>query len=48
MLRRHHVVARIREFMRPMAGAPRALLSFEGLFLLAVSFAIWALEASVY
>jgi uncharacterized membrane protein YbhN (UPF0104 family) len=34
--------------MRPMAGAPRALLSFEGLFLLAVSFAIWALEASVY
>jgi uncharacterized membrane protein YbhN (UPF0104 family) len=48
MLRRHHVVARIREFMRPMAGAPRALLSFEGVFLLAVSFAIWALEASVY
>jgi uncharacterized membrane protein YbhN (UPF0104 family) len=48
MLRRHHVVTRIREFMRPMAGAPRALLSFEGLFLLAVSFAIWALEASVY
>jgi uncharacterized membrane protein YbhN (UPF0104 family) len=47
-LRRHHVVTRIREFMRPMAGAPRALLSFEGLFLLVVSFAIWALEASVY
>ena len=48
VLRRHHVVARIREFMRPMAGGPRALLSFEGAFLLAVSFAIWTLEASVY
>jgi uncharacterized membrane protein YbhN (UPF0104 family) len=47
-LRRHHVVTRVREFMRPMAGGPRALLSFEGLFLLAVSFAVWALEASVY
>jgi glycosyltransferase 2 family protein len=47
-LRRHHVVARMREFMRPMAGGPKALLSFEGLFLLAVSYAIWALEASVY
>jgi glycosyltransferase 2 family protein len=47
-LRRHHVVGRVREFMRPMAGGPRALVSFEGLFLLVVSFAIWALEASVY
>jgi glycosyltransferase 2 family protein len=48
MLRRHHVVARIRAFASPMAGGPRALLSLEGLFLLAVTFAIWALEASVY
>lgn len=48
MLRRHHVVERLREFMRPMAGAPRALLSLQGLLLLAVSFSIWALEASVY
>jgi uncharacterized membrane protein YbhN (UPF0104 family) len=48
MLRRHHVVERMREFMRPMAGGPRALLSLEGAFLLAVSFAIWMLEASVY
>ena len=48
MLRRHHVVERIREYMRPMAGGPRALLSVEGVLLLAVSFAIWMLEASVY
>ena len=48
MLRRHHVVERIRDFARPMAGAPKALLSWEGAFLLVVSFAIWALEASVY
>jgi uncharacterized membrane protein YbhN (UPF0104 family) len=48
MLRRHHVVERIRDFARPMAGAPKALLSWEGVLLLAVSFAIWMLEASVY
>jgi uncharacterized protein (TIRG00374 family) len=48
MLRRHHVVERIKEFARPMAGAPKALLSWEGALLLAVSFAIWMLEASVY
>jgi uncharacterized protein (TIRG00374 family) len=48
MLRRHHVVERIKDFARPMAGAPKALLSWEGVLLLAVSFAIWMLEASVY
>jgi hypothetical protein len=47
-LRTHHVVERIRAFMRPLADAPRALLGRTGLVLLVVSFAIWALEAAVY
>jgi uncharacterized membrane protein YbhN (UPF0104 family) len=48
VLRRHRAFDRIREFMRPLAGAPRALLSRDGVLLLLVSFAVWALEASVY
>jgi uncharacterized membrane protein YbhN (UPF0104 family) len=48
MLRRHHVVERVREFMRPLADAPRALLSRAGVVLLAGSFVIWAIEAGVY
>jgi len=48
MLRRHHVVERIRDYMRPMAGGPRALLSMEGALLLAGTFALWMVEASVY
>jgi glycosyltransferase 2 family protein len=48
MLRRHHVVERIRAFIRPLADAPRALLSRAGVVLLAVSFVIWGLEAGVY
>ena len=48
VLRRHHAFERIREFARPLAGAPRALLSRQGVALLAVTFVIWAFEASVY
>jgi glycosyltransferase 2 family protein len=48
MLRRHHVVERIRVFVRPLADAPRALLSRTGVVLLAVTFFIWGLEAGVY
>jgi glycosyltransferase 2 family protein len=38
----------VRDVLRPLAGAPRALVSRSGLALLAVSFVIWALEATVY
>jgi glycosyltransferase 2 family protein len=47
-LRSHHVVERIRAFIRPLADAPRALLGRAGLVLLSVTFVIWALEAGVY
>ena len=48
VLRTHGAFERIREWLRPLAGAPRALLSRTGVALLAVSFVVWALEASVY
>jgi uncharacterized membrane protein YbhN (UPF0104 family) len=48
LLRRRGALERLRSFLRPLAGAPRALLSRRGLLLLAVSFVIWAVEASVY
>jgi hypothetical protein len=47
-LRRHHVVERIRAFVRPLADAPRALVGRMGVALLALSFVIWAVEAGVY
>jgi glycosyltransferase 2 family protein len=47
-LRRRGAVGRVRDWLRPLAGAPRALVGREGLVLLAVSFAIWSMEASVY
>jgi glycosyltransferase 2 family protein len=48
VLRKRGALERLREFVRPLAGAPRALLSRAGLVLLAGSFLIWAIEASVY
>jgi uncharacterized membrane protein YbhN (UPF0104 family) len=48
LLRRQGTLARLRDFLRPLAGAPRALLSRDGVVLLAVSFTIWALEGTVY
>ena len=48
VLRRHGAFEKVRDWLRPLAGAPRALVSRGGALLLVVSFAIWALEASVY
>ena len=48
VLRRHHVFERVRDWLRPLADAPRALLSLWGLVLLAGSFLLWTVEASVY
>jgi uncharacterized membrane protein YbhN (UPF0104 family) len=47
-LREHHVLERAREWMRPMAEAPRALLSRAGVVLLGVTFVLWTCEATVY
>jgi uncharacterized membrane protein YbhN (UPF0104 family) len=47
-LRRHHVFERARNWLRPLADSPRALLSRAGALLLAGTFLIWALEAAVY
>jgi len=48
VLRSRGALERVHDFLRPLAGAPRALLSRDGVTLLAGSFAIWAVEASVY
>jgi uncharacterized protein (TIRG00374 family) len=48
VLRTRGYMSRLREFARPLAGAPRALLSREGVLLLGGSFLIWGTEASVY
>ena len=48
VLRSHHVFERARDWLRPLADAPRALLSRWGLVLLAGTFLLWTLEASVY
>ena len=48
MLRRHHVFERARDWLRPLAEAPRALLRREGVLLLGATFVLWAFEAAVY
>lgn len=48
ILRRHHVFERVRDWLRPLADAPRALLARWGLVLLAGTFVLWTVEASVY
>ena len=48
VLRRHHVFERARDWLRPLADAPRALLGREGVLLLAATFVLWAVEAAVY
>ena len=47
-LRSHHVIERVRAFLKPLADAPKALVGRAGVVLLAVSFVIWAIEAGVY
>jgi glycosyltransferase 2 family protein len=39
---------RIREIVRPLLDAPRALTNRQGLVLLIVTFVLWAIEAAVY
>ena len=48
MLRRHHVFDRARDWLRPLADAPRALLGRGGALLLVGTFVLWAFEAAVY
>jgi uncharacterized protein (TIRG00374 family) len=48
ILREHHVLERARDWLRPLADAPRALLGREGAVLLAGTFVLWAVEATVY
>jgi glycosyltransferase 2 family protein len=48
VLRKRDAMVRLREFARPLAGAPRALLSRGGVALLVATFLVWAVEASVY
>ncbi|HZG49869.1 MAG TPA: lysylphosphatidylglycerol synthase transmembrane domain-containing protein [Thermoleophilaceae bacterium] len=48
ILRSHHVFERIRDWLRPLAESPRALVSRTGVVLLAATFVLWAVEASVY
>jgi glycosyltransferase 2 family protein len=48
ILRAHHVFERARDWLRPLADAPRALLNRRGLLLLAGTFLLWTVEATVY
>jgi uncharacterized membrane protein YbhN (UPF0104 family) len=48
VLRRHHVFERVRDWLRPLADSPRALVSRWGLVLLGGTFLLWTIEASVY
>jgi len=48
LMRRHHVFERARDWLRPLADAPRAMLAREGAVLLAATFLLWAFEAGVY
>ncbi|SEH15213.1 lysylphosphatidylglycerol synthase transmembrane domain-containing protein [Thermoleophilum album] len=48
LLRSHPALARLRQLVRPLAQAPRALLGRRGILPLAGSIVIWSLEASVY
>jgi glycosyltransferase 2 family protein len=48
ILRAHHIFERARDWLRPLADAPRALLNRWGLLLLVGTFGLWSLEATVY
>jgi uncharacterized membrane protein YbhN (UPF0104 family) len=48
ILRRHHFFERVRDWLRPIADSPRALLSVSGAVLLIATFVLWSLEAAVY
>lgn len=48
VMRRHHVFERVRDWLRPLADAPRAMLAREGVAMLVVTGFLWACEAGVY
>jgi len=48
VLRSRGALTRFRDFARPLAGAPRALVGRGGAVLLAGTFGLWALEGGVY
>ncbi len=48
VLRRHPFFGRLRDWLRPFADSPRALLGVHGAVLLVATLALWAVEASVY
>jgi glycosyltransferase 2 family protein len=48
VLRQHHFFERVRDWLRPIADSPRALLSVSGVVLLIATFVLWSLEAGVY
>ena len=48
VLRRHHFFERVRDWLRPVADSPRALLSRHGVVLLVATFVLWSFEAAVY
>lgn len=47
-LRRRGSMVRVREFVRPLADAPRALVRKEGVLLLGATYVLWLLEGAVY
>lgn len=48
VLRSHQLFERARDWLRPFADAPRALLGLNGVVLLGATFLLWAVEAGVY
>jgi uncharacterized protein (TIRG00374 family) len=48
ILRRRGALKRFRDFARPLAGAPRALISRTGVGMLVVTCLLWTLEGGVY
>jgi uncharacterized protein (TIRG00374 family) len=48
IIHRRGGLQRLREIVRPLLHAPRALLNRRGALLLAVTFLLWAIEAGVY
>ena len=48
VLRKHHFFERVRDWLRPLADSPRAVVSRWGLVLLGVTCVLWTIEGSVY
>ncbi|MGI8945600.1 MAG: lysylphosphatidylglycerol synthase transmembrane domain-containing protein [Thermoleophilaceae bacterium] len=48
VLRRRGALQRLRDFARPLAGAPRALVGRTGVAMVGVTVGLWTLEGGVY